>query len=111
MDAQKPSLGRIIHYTLTAQDAFQINRRRTTGPSIAERLSAGHWPEGAQAHLGNTVSPGQVVAAIIVAVWPGPAMNINARCILDGTDELWVTTIPWHPEPELPGYWNWPPKV
>lgn len=111
MDAQKPSIGRIVHYTLTEKDADAINRRRTTGVSISERLSAGHWPAGAQAHIGNKATAGQVVPAMIVAVWPGPELNVNLRCYLDGTDDYWATTVGWNPAPEAGGYWNWPPRV
>lgn len=111
MDAPLPAIGRIVHYTLTQADADAINRRRTTGPAIAERMATGHWPAGAQAHIGNKATVGQVVPAMIVAVWPGPQLNVNLRCYLDGTDDYWATTVPWSPEAEQAGSWNWPPRV
>lgn len=106
---QKPSIGRIVHYTLTEQDAAQINRRRTTGPEIAERMASGHWPAGAQAHIGNRVSAGDVFPALIVRVWGGPANNVNLRVTLDGTDDFWATTIA-EGAPEDAGRWVWPPR-
>ena len=105
-----PKAGRIVHYTLTEQDAAEINRRRTSGPRIAERLTSGHWPEGAQAHIGNQVSVGQVVPAMIVAVWHLPSGRCNLKCFLDGTDEFWATSREVSSEPETAGYWNWPPR-
>ena len=35
MSEQIPTIGRIVHYRLSEDDAAQINRRRTTGHSIA----------------------------------------------------------------------------
>jgi hypothetical protein len=69
MDGVVPTIGRIVHYRLSADDAAQINRRRTSGVSIATRMKtfAGAvespavvygWPEGAQAHIGNAVAEG-----------------------------------------------------
>lgn len=88
-----PSIGRIVHYTLTESDAQQIMRRRTTGPAIAERIPSKEWPVGAQAHIGNSVSAGDVFPMIIIRVWPGDVGNVNGQVLLDGTDALWVTTV------------------
>ena len=51
-----PTLGRILLYTLHEQDAEAINRRRTTGASIAER----------------EVSAGEVFPMVVTRVW-GPS--------------------------------------
>ena len=113
---QQPSIGRIVLYALSSQDVDQIRRRRTTSESIRERLDLREWPAGAQAHMGNSVGDGQLVPAMIVAVW-GPAC-VNLRCILDGTDEFWATsrnlyTQPSEDAPATPpqGMWIWPPRV
>ena len=113
-----PTLGRIVLYTLNDSDVQQIDRRRTTGAAIAERIAYDSgdpmmkaWPAGAQAHMGNSVTPGQQVPAIITAVWP---TSVNLRCILDGTDEFWATSrLCYTPEGDHPtaapmGMWQWP---
>jgi len=104
----KPSLGRIVHYRLTAEDASEIDRRRTTRGSISERIKEERWPLGAQAHLGNPVGEGQVCPAIIVAVWSDTCVNL--RVMLDGTDEFWALSR--NPvsmdDSDIPGRWFWP---
>ena len=108
------TVGRTVLYTLTAQDAEQINRRRTDGASIAARLAADpkEWPAGAQAHIGNPASEGLVVPLVIVAVWPhefGEGVpGVNGQALLDGSDQLWVTSIR---EGSEPGTWRWPERV
>lgn len=112
MSEQVPTIGRIVHYKLTADDAAQINRRRTTGKSIAARLlwgSAGRhseavpahsedgrvraWPAGAQAHIGNEAKEGDVFPMMITRVWgDNPSSAVNGQAYLDGTDVLWVTS-------------------
>jgi hypothetical protein len=62
------SVGRIVHYKLTNADVEQIQRRRTDSRSIRERIDAGQWPLGAQAHVGSTPFPGQVLPLIVVEV-------------------------------------------
>ncbi len=104
----KASIGRIVRYHLTEQDAEQINRRRTTGESIADRIIEAVWPVGAQAHIGNVVQKGDPVAAIIVAVFGDDL--VNAQALLDGTDALWLTSVSFSIHgPD--GTWDWPPQV
>jgi hypothetical protein len=110
----KTTIGRIVLYRLTEQDAAQINRRRTSGQSIAERISkntdnGSHWPLGAQAHIGNTAYVGEVCPLIIVRVWPNEygegSDGVNGQVWLDGNDQLWVTSAR---EGTTPGTWAWP---
>lgn len=111
-----------VIYALSGPDALAINRRRTNGPSIAARMKIrvrgeheAHqgtlpvpviygWPEGAQAHIGNTVREGQTFPGVVVEDWSRPGeTNDPARgdipCVanlqvwLDGTDTLWVTSV------------------
>lgn len=110
--------GERIVYTLTGADALAINRRRTSGASIAARMkmciaapsSKGAedlrgevhgWPEGAQAHIGNNVAEGQRFPGIVVRDWQGmkdplapepdnPAVNLQVW--LDGNDTFWATS-------------------
>jgi hypothetical protein len=112
--------GRIVYYVLNEEDATQINRRRTTAHSIAERISAkigtviapgtdtphdfSVWPVGAQAHIGNDVVAGQIVPAMVVAVWGDVCVNLKA--MLDGTDTYWATSRNYHPD-KAPGSWHW----
>lgn len=118
--------GRTVLYTLSEDDAQQINRRRTTGKSIAARLlwsvvgrhaeaipansddgSVRAWPAGAQAHIGNAASAGDVVPLVVVKVWPD-GHGVNGQAFLDGNDALWVTSAK---EGTEPGTWAWPPRV
>jgi hypothetical protein len=127
--SQVPSQGRIVLYTLTANDAQQINRRRTTGAAIADRIKNNalplsklpiteamppHWPLGAQAHIGNDAHEGETYPCMIVRVWPDEfgagKPGINGQVFLDGNDTYWVTSIAEAPTPQ-PNYWSWPPRV
>ena len=125
MSEQKPSVGRIVQYTLTEDDAKQINRRRTTGKAIAARIQNNgqiatdgavigeQWPIGAQAHIGNPASAGDVVPLLIVRIWPdeyGPGQpGVNGQAFLDGNDSLWITSAGESIDPKQ-GKWNWPPR-
>jgi len=115
MNDQKPSIGRIVHYRLSADDASHINRRRTTGASIAERMKCGDdpqlkaWPAGAQAHIGNEAAEGDVVPMLIVHVFGDtPTSAVNGQVFLDGTDVLWVTSVA---VGEGPRTFSWPARV
>lgn len=105
MAEQIPSIGRIVHYRLSADDATQINRRRTSGVSIATRMKTFAksaqdgpevvygWPEGAQAHIGNAVKEGDTFPMLITKVWgDNPSSAVNGQAYLDGNDVLWVTS-------------------
>jgi len=41
MSDQTLTVGRIVHYRLSEDDGYQVNRRRTSGAAIAERLPLG----------------------------------------------------------------------
>lgn len=104
--------GRTVLYTLTEDNAAQINRRRTDSASIRERMRADpkQWPAGAQAHIGNHASVGDVVPLVVVKVWPreyDPEDGVNGQAILDGNDVLWVTSAK---EGTGPGTWAWPTR-
>lgn len=96
------TIGRIVLYTLTEQDAAEINRRRTTSSKIADSV----WPLGAQAHLGNSVEAGQVYPMIVTKIWS--AGCVNGQVLLDGNDCLWATSAT---EGEQGHQWHWPPRV
>jgi len=117
--------GRTVLYTLTRDDAAVVNRRRTNGKSIAERMRNAippqegqnadtiyGWPAGAQAHIGNYTNAGEVVPLVVVKVWPNEygdgVPGVNGQALLDGNDVLWITSAK---EGTEPGTWAWPPRV
>lgn len=88
-----PSIGRIVHYMLSETDAEQINRRRTTGREIADRIATEKWPLGAQAHIGNVVKAGDVFPMMIVRVWgDSEVSSVQGQVFLDGNDCYWATS-------------------
>ncbi len=121
MSEQVPSLGRIVHYRLSADDAVQINRRRTSGVSIATRMKTFAqsaqdgpevvygWPAGAQAHIGNEVSEGDTFPMIITRVWGDtPTSAVNGQVFLDSNDVFWATS---RMVGDRPGTFSWPIRV
>jgi hypothetical protein len=128
MQIVKPSIGRIVVYKLSAQDCEQINRRRTDGISISERmkttlsvleadegLADKIWPRGAQAHIGNLVVEGQALPMIITQVFIEGEPNtlslpssVNGQVFLDGNDVLWVRDAEQGNEI---GMWHWPDRA
>jgi hypothetical protein len=109
----QPTIGRIVHYTLTQYDADVINKRRADFEAF-RRLTA-DAPEpgtpgatGHVAHVGNYASAGQTFPAMVVAVFHPSTTTANLRVILDGTDDYWATS---RQEGDEPGNWTWPPRV
>lgn len=111
------TVGRIVHYVLTANDVERINRRHTNGRDIVHRENP--WPHGTQAHVGDWAVAGDVLPMLVVRVWsdksaPG-GPGVNGQVFLDGNDVLWVTSVR---EDALapgnmantPGTWHWPPR-
>jgi hypothetical protein len=92
----------IVNYKLSAENAAQINRRRTNSQSIAERIKEKIWPTGAQAHIGNEAREGQILPMVIVGIWSDTC--VNGQVFLDGCDQFWVTSAPQGNEP---GNWNY----
>ena len=100
----KPTIGRSVHYKLSAGDAEAINRSR-------EVEGVGHdasWPKGAQAHVGNNAAEGQVFPMHIVNVFDTTPVMVNGQVLLDGNDVLWATSVA---EGDNDGEWQWPPRV
>lgn len=92
----------IVNYKLSAENAAQINRRRTNSASIADRIKAKIWPTGAQAHIGNDAIEGQILPMVIVGIYSDTL--VNGQVFLDGNDQFWVTSAPQGNEP---GNWNY----
>ena len=112
----KPSIGRIVQYRLSAEDAEQIMRRRTTRQKIADRLAfdSGNpmmkaWPFGAQAHIGNDVREGDTYPMLIVKCWGDTeTSSVNGQVFLDGNDVFWATSVS---VGEGPRTWSWPERT
>lgn len=91
-----PTIGRVVQYTLSDQDAERITQRR------ADRAAR----EGVHAEtLGNAVRRGDVFPATVVRVWPE---CVSLQVALDGADGLWVTS---RYEGDEPGTWAWPVRA
>ena len=100
--AVKPTIGRVIYYKLSAQDAESINKRRADAGRNRDKMKVDS--NGYQAHVGNSVSAGQIVSGSVVAVWE--SQMINAKLDLDGNDSYWVTSVS---QGEEEGNWDWMP--
>ena len=100
--SQTPSIGRIVHYTLTEQDTDAINRRRADGV----RARTADARSGAVIHYGNTVTAGDVYPAMVVRVWEFNSTNLQV--FLDGNDTYWAAS---KSEGDQPGTWHWPERV
>lgn len=112
MDGLVP--GRIVYLVLSGRMAEEINRRRTTGPEIADRIRASAWPIGAQAHIGPPALAGDVVPAMVVKVYEYESDvergmfdgTINCKAMLDGSDEYWAVAVPFNTG-KAEGSWHW----
>lgn len=91
----KPSIGRIVHYTLSAQDAVAINKRRKDARNLnAAGVTLASQELGAQIHTGNEVSAGDVFPLIITRVWGDTETSaVNGQVLLDGNDLFWATSV------------------
>lgn len=96
-----PTIGRIVHYTLTAGDVGQINQRREAARAA---LTTAQHPSPL---MGNYVEAGQVYSAQIVRIF-GTDKAVNLKVSLDGYDEHWATS---RTEGDGEGHWAWPPRV
>lgn len=113
MPAPPPSIGRIVHYTLTEQDAVEINRRRADFQTFRSNFSGPSDPgqagaDGHIAHIGNRAEAGQVYPAVIVRIRAETTVTCNLQVLLDGNDTCWVTS---RAEGTEAGRWSWPERV
>lgn len=85
---EMPTIGRIVHYRLSAHDARLIaERRNMTGVR------------------GNPVYEGNTFPAMIVGIVAGQMVQLQV--FLDGQDMLWATSVHMG---EGPCTWSWPPR-
>jgi hypothetical protein len=86
-----PTIGRIVLYRIASYQADEINARRRDAYA---KFHMHKWQRnGTVLHQGNEVSAGQIVPAMIVAVWGDtPQSAVNLKVFLDGSDDYWVTS-------------------
>ena len=105
--SQAPSIGRIVHYTLSETDAAQINKRRSDARNLnGAGVTLASQELGPQIHIGNPVESGQVLPAIIVGVWA--VGSVQLQVFLDGNDTFWAASVS---EGEGQRNWSWPPRI
>jgi hypothetical protein len=102
-----PTLGRIVYFCLAQYQAEEINRRRA---DARREMDYHRWKKnGAMVHVGNAVEAGQVVPAMVVAVWGNtPESAVNLKLMLDGSDDYWVTSTSVG-APDQQGKYHWMP--
>lgn len=102
----QPTVGRTVHYRLTAEDAEAINRRHEHGAAHLDEHRAN--ATGAQVHVGNHAAAGFVYPAIIVRTFDN-SLAVNLQVFLDGNDAYWATSRGYSTETD--GCWFWPPRL
>ncbi|MDP9185616.1 MAG: hypothetical protein M3O29_08120 [Actinomycetota bacterium] len=107
---QAPSIGRIVHYKISEQDAVQINKRRADAKNLnAAGVTLASQGLGPQIHIGNGVQAGDVYPAMIVRTWGGTrGSSVQLQVFLDGNDTFWATSVS---EGDGERNWQWPPRV
>ncbi len=85
-----PTIGRIVNYALSEQDANTINAQRVTG-----------YPVGA-----NPVYAGDVFPMMIVRVWgANPDSAVQGQVFIDGNFTFWATSVT---AGDGPRHYTWP---
>lgn len=87
---QTPTIGRVVHYTLTDYDVTYLQALNS------------------DESLGNT-RVGQVVPAVIVAVWSPTLVNLHV--LLDAPLAYWATSRALADEEHTAGRWRWPERT
>jgi hypothetical protein len=95
MTQQKPSIGRIVHYTLSEQDAAAINKRRKDAQNLnAAGVTLASQELGAQVHFGNQANADDIYPMVITRVFGDqPTSAVNGQVLLDGNDTFWATSV------------------
>jgi hypothetical protein len=101
-----PTIGGLVHYQLSSDDADKINRRRADFAEFLRRRPVPSEETGYVGHVGNHVRAGEVYPAMVVRTWEGVNYpGVNLQVTLDGNDTYWATS---RVEGEQPGEWQWP---
>lgn len=106
--SQTPTIGRIVHYSLSEQDVKTIEKYRTADITHgAQDGEQNHQHVTRASGFGNPVRAGDMFPAIVVRVFP--VGSVNLQVFLDGNDTFWATSAS---EGEgQRGHWSWPPRV
>ena len=100
--------GWIVHFILSDQDAKEINKRRKDADLARSQRATNNIDvinvQGFQEHVGNQVVAGEHVLMVIVKVWNKESGYINGKCLLDGNDGYWVTSVS---PGDGPHSWHW----
>jgi hypothetical protein len=112
------SIGRIVHYTLTEDDAKAINKRRADFREFNDKIRSQRRGFPAPAgepgatghigHIGNETREGEVCPAMIVRVFTSNTIYANIQVFLDGNDTYWVGS---RTEGDGPGHWAFPVRT
>lgn len=86
--AREPKVGETVIYMLSAENVADIMRRRED-TRVNLQMMRDERP-GFQAHVGNAVAAGDIVAMTITQVWANHHHGVNGQVTLDGNDSLWV---------------------
>lgn len=106
----QPSLGADVLYTLSEDDATQINRRRSDFHAFGQSHAHPHEPgqpgaTGHVGHVGNFTRKGDVCPAKVVRTFDETVTTANLQVYLDGNDTYWATS---RRDGEGPGTWAYP---
>ncbi len=105
----RPTIGRVVHYTLAEHDAKHINQRRDHFTVHARSGEPHENPKGYVAHVGNRVQEGDTFPATIVRTWGDEEHSaVNLKVHLDGSDDYWATSVT---HGDGPAHWRWPERV
>lgn len=96
-----PTIGRIVQYTLSYDDAARINKRREDFAAYVH--TEGYQDTGYIAHWGERAEGGQVLPLLITRCHGGS--SVNGQVMLDGSDTFWVQSVSEGPDQ---GQWLWP---
>ena len=94
--------GRTVLYVLSETDCETIQRQR-------ERARAAQLV-GPHESMGNPVSPGDIVPAVVVRVWNAETGLMNGQALLDGRDSLWLLSRH-RDDSKAQGTWHWPTRA
>lgn len=87
-----PEVGDRILYTLSEDNAKQINKRRKDARNLNESgKTLASQETGAVIHSGNEVKTGDVFPGVLVRKWSDD--GFNAQVSLDGNDIFWACSI------------------
>ncbi len=105
--AMIPTIGRIVLYTLTSEDADAINRRREHARlHMSEHRAKSN---GVMVHVGNGVKQGDQFPMVITRTWGSdPGNPVQGTVLLDGSDTFWATSKVVGDEA---GMWRWPARA